>query len=75
MTQPTVSLEHALIDVSDLDRSLRFYRQLFPGWTIRWDGRNVDGSRWVHFGPPGDGRPGYLSLYETPNARRQCFSR
>lgn len=57
-----VRLEHALLSVRDLDRSLAFYRTLIPGWTNRWDGR--PGEIWVHFGPPGEGQPGYLSIYE-----------
>jgi len=64
----TVHLEHALLDVRDMDRSLPFYRALLPDWVIRWEGRTMEGSRWVHFGPPGDGQPGYLSLFETPGA-------
>ncbi len=68
MDNHEIHLEHALIDVADLDRSLPFYRSLLPGWTIRWEGRSREGNRWVHFGPAGGGRPGYLSLYETPDA-------
>lgn len=70
MTDEKVHLEHALIDVGDLDRSLVFYRKLLPGWTIRWEGASERGGRWIHFGPPGEGQPGYLSLYEVPGARR-----
>ncbi len=61
-----VHLEHALLDVRDLDRSLRFYGAILPDWVVRWEGRTQEGARWVHFGPPGEGQPGYLSLYETP---------
>ena len=64
-----VHLEHALLDVADLDRSLGFYRKLLPDWVIRWEGTGGDTGRWVHFGPSGDGQPGYLSLYETPGAK------
>ena len=63
-----VHLEHALLDVRDLQRSLGFYRALLPDWVIRWEGRTMEGSRWIHFGPSGEGQPGYLSLYETPDA-------
>lgn len=59
-----VHLEHALLCVRDLERSLAFYRRLFPEWGVRWDGRRV-GEAWVHWGPSGDGQPGYLSLYEV----------
>ena len=57
-----VRLEHAFLFVRDLDKSLAFYGALFPGWTIRWDGRKEGEGTWVHFGPPGEGQPGYLSL-------------
>ena len=64
MIATTVHLEHALLDVADLARSLEFYGRLLPEWTIRWEGRNDMGGRWAHFGPAGPGQPGYLSLYE-----------
>jgi catechol 2,3-dioxygenase-like lactoylglutathione lyase family enzyme len=63
----TITLEHVYLSVVDLDRTLAFYRRLFPDWVIRWEGRNRDG-RWVHFGAPGTGQPGYLSLAEHPAA-------
>lgn len=63
-TMPAIRLEHALVEVRDLDQSLAFYRQLMPDWTIRWDGR-TRGDQWVHFGPPGEGRLGYLSLWQA----------
>lgn len=68
MNDSKVRLEHALLDVRDLSRSLEFYGRLIPGWTVRWEGRNDMGGRWAHFGPPGEGQPGYLSLYELPGA-------
>ena len=65
MTQ--ARLEHAYVSVKNLDRTLAFYRRLLPDWVIRWEGDKESG-RWVHFGPPGDGQPGYLSLAEQPDA-------
>lgn len=62
-----VTLEHAYISVKDLDRSLSFYRRVLSDWVIRWEGRR-DGGRWVHYGPAGEGQPGYLSLAEHPQA-------
>ncbi len=63
-----VHLEHALLDVRDLPRSLAFYQKLIPDWTVRWEGPSADGGRWVHFGPSDpEGQPGYLSLYEIPD--------
>src|SRR5215510_10473542 len=64
----SIHLEHALLDVRDLGRTLSFYRELIPDWVVRWEGRTLEGTRWIHFGPAGDGQPGYLSLYETPQA-------
>ena len=63
-----ITLEHANLNVTDLARSLEFYRSLLPGWGIRWEGRTSEGERWIHFGPAGDGQPGYLSLYQDPHA-------
>ena len=59
-----VTLEHAFLYVHDLDRTLSFYERLLPGWGLRWQGEAAGEGRWVHFGPAGDGQPGYLSLYE-----------
>ena len=64
-----IYLEHALLDVRDLETSLAFYRKLFRDWTVRWQGHTGEGAPWVHFGPAGEGRPGYLSLPEKPQAR------
>ncbi len=66
MNAESIHLEHALLDVRDMTRSLSFYQRLIPGWTIRWEGRTSEDNRWAHFGPPGEGQPGYLSLYELP---------
>src|SRR5678815_5788146 len=63
----TITLEHVYLSVVDLDRTLAFYRRLFPDWIVRWEGSRPDG-RWVHFGAAGDGQPGYLSLAEHPRA-------
>src|SRR5262245_40948835 len=63
-----VRLEHAFLSVSDVERTLEFYRKLFPGWVVRWEGDRTPGEHWVHFGPPGDGQPGYLSLCEGATA-------
>ena len=65
----TVHLEHALLDVTDVGRSVAFYNKLIPDWVVRWEGPSMEGGRWIHLGPPGDGQPGYLSLYETPGAQ------
>jgi len=67
MTDNGIHLEHANLSVRNLTRALAFYRALFPEWVVRWEGPAEEG-RWVHFGPEGEGQPGYLSLYEDPGA-------
>lgn len=71
METNTATLEHANLNVTDLERSLSFYRRLLPAWVIRWEGSTSDGSRWVHFGPAEGRQPGYLSLYEDRGAKPQ----
>ncbi len=64
-------LEHAYLPVGDVDRSLAFYRLLFPEWAVRWTGENSHGGRWAHFGVEPtlvDPQPGYLSLSERKDA-------
>jgi catechol 2,3-dioxygenase-like lactoylglutathione lyase family enzyme len=63
----SIHLEHVYLSVSNLDRSLSFYRRLFPDWVIRWQGEGED--RWVHFGPATGEQPGYLSMAEHADAR------
>jgi glyoxylase I family protein len=63
-----IHLEHVFISIRDVETSLAFYRKIFPDWVVRWEGPSADGGRWVHFGPKGDGQPGYLSLRESPGA-------
>jgi len=69
MIRTDIRLEHAFLTVRSLERSLAFYRRLFPDWTVRWQGTSRDGGRWFHFGPAGDGQPSYLSLCENTGAR------
>lgn len=64
-----ITLEHANLNVTNVEQSLRFYGTLLPGWTIRWRGTTSTGAPWVHFGPPGEGQPGYLSIYEDADAK------
>lgn len=56
-------LEHALIEVSNLEACLAFWALLAPGWQVTWDAR-AQGEPWVHLGPGGGGRPPYLSLWQ-----------
>lgn len=62
-----VTLEHVYLSVRNLDRSLAYYRRLFPDWVIRWEGDAAD--RWIHFGPAEGAQPGYLSIAEHDDAR------
>lgn len=43
-------LEHANLLVRDIDATLAFVRTAFPEFGIRHDGRDPDGTRWVHVG-------------------------
>ena len=65
-TDAAIHLEHVNINIRDIGRTLAFYRKLLPAWVVRWEGVSDSGGRWVHFGPPGGGQPGYLSLMEEP---------
>ena len=60
------TLEHANMNVRDLNRSLSFYARVLAGWHIRWEGLTSQGKRWVHLAGPT--HSGYLSLYEDPDA-------
>jgi catechol 2,3-dioxygenase-like lactoylglutathione lyase family enzyme len=69
MNDERVTLEHSFFHVKDLDRTLAYYRTILPEWSVRWDGREERGDRWVHFGPAGaEGQPGYLSICEDEGA-------
>ena len=46
----SVHLEHANLVVRDIDEAIRFLQTAFPEFRIRHDGRDSDGSRWVHIG-------------------------
>jgi len=46
----TIRLEHANLTVRDIDATIRFLRTAFPEFRIRFDGRDPDGTRWVHVG-------------------------
>jgi catechol 2,3-dioxygenase-like lactoylglutathione lyase family enzyme len=46
----TIRLEHANLTVREIDATIRFLRTAFPEFRIRFDGRDPDDTRWVHFG-------------------------
>jgi catechol-2,3-dioxygenase len=43
-------LEHANLTVHDIDGMIRFLQTAFPEFQVRGEGKNQDGSRWVHVG-------------------------
>src|SRR5438093_12452499 len=45
-----VRLEHANLTVRDIDGMIRFLQTAFPEFRVRGEGKNRDGSRWVHIG-------------------------
>jgi catechol 2,3-dioxygenase-like lactoylglutathione lyase family enzyme len=45
-----VRLEHANLTVRDIDAMIRFLQTAFPEFKLRGEGKNRDGSRWVHVG-------------------------
>ena len=53
-------IEHVNLTVSNLDRSVDFYQDLF-GWTTRWRGNTNDGRPAAHLG---DDRC-YVALFEA----------
>ena len=46
----SVRLEHANLVVRDIDATIRFLQTAFPDFSIRFDGTDPDGTRWVHIG-------------------------
>ncbi len=46
----TVRLEHANMEVVDVDGMIRFLKTAFPDFRIRHEGVNPRGQRWVHIG-------------------------
>ena len=45
-----IRLEHANLQVRDVDEMVRFLRTALPDFRIRAEGRNWSGNRWVHVG-------------------------
>lgn len=58
-------IEHVNLTVSNLPRSLKFYRRLF-GWDVRWQGTTTGGTPAAHLG---DERC-YIALFEAPKPGR-----
>ena len=45
-----VRLEHANLCVRDIEGMIRFLQTAFPEFQVRGEGRNQNGTRWVHVG-------------------------
>jgi catechol 2,3-dioxygenase-like lactoylglutathione lyase family enzyme len=60
----TARLEHANLQVRDLDSVLRFVRTAFPEFRVRGEGKSWSGARWVHVGSD----ESYLALYQASQA-------
>ena len=54
-------LQHANLQVRDLNATIRFLRAAFPDFRIRGQGHNALGTRWVHLGDDDS----YLALNEA----------
>jgi hypothetical protein len=56
-----IRLEHANLQVRDVDGMIRFVRTAFPDFRIRREGKTWQGWRWVHVGS----EDCYLALNEA----------
>ena len=57
-------LEHANLDVRDLDEMIRFLTTALPDFRVRGEGLNRDETRWVHLGTDET----YLALNQSSRA-------
>ena len=62
-------LDHANLDVRDLDGMIRFLQTAFPGFRLRGEGTTWRGTRWVHLGTDDF----YLALSDAPRAPREAW--
>jgi catechol 2,3-dioxygenase-like lactoylglutathione lyase family enzyme len=46
----TVRLDHANLNVRDVDATVRFLQTAFPDFRIRAEGKKWNGDRWLHLG-------------------------
>jgi catechol 2,3-dioxygenase-like lactoylglutathione lyase family enzyme len=60
----TIRLEHANLQVRDIDETVRFLQTAFPEFRIRGEGLTVQGWRWVHLGNDET----YVNLSHAPEA-------
>ncbi len=59
----TTQLEHANLQVRDIDDSLRFLQTAFPDFRVRAEGLTLQGWRWVHIGSDET----YVNLSHAPD--------
>ena len=60
----TIRLDHANLQVRDIDETLRFLRTALPGFRVRGEGVTTQGWRWVHVGND----VSYVNLTHAPEA-------
>jgi catechol 2,3-dioxygenase-like lactoylglutathione lyase family enzyme len=60
----TIRLDHANLQVRDIEETVRFLRTAFPEFRIRGEGKTVQGWRWVHVGNDET----YVNLSHAPEA-------
>ncbi len=68
----TIRLEHANLQVPDVDATAAFLRTAFPDFRIRAEGLTIQGWRWVHVGND----ESYVNLStapEAPDEPRSCY--
>ncbi len=58
----TIRLDHANLQVRDIDETVRFLRTAFPEFRIRGEGKTIQGWRWVHVGNDAT----YVNLTHAP---------
>jgi catechol 2,3-dioxygenase-like lactoylglutathione lyase family enzyme len=59
-----IRMEHANLAVRDVEGMIRFLQTAFPDFRIRWEGRTLQGWRWVHVG----NAETYIAVTEAPKA-------
>lgn len=57
----SIRIDHANLNVRDLDAMIQFLRTAFPSFRLRAEGRSWRGTRWVHLGTDDT----YLALSEV----------
>lgn len=62
-------IEHVNLTVSDLEQSIRFYRELL-GFEVRWRGTLSDGQPAAHVGDLTGDRQCYLALFQASQPGR-----